>query len=124
MPRQRARCHNPHCGTYTAADVHVQANDDISVGLMKGVVLTLDLIVIFGAGLLGALTMTTSLSWAATIWLAGGCCFFLLYLFEQRIDAAAIVRYQYTCAVCGKVWGDVTDLPPVAMEPEHGVIAA
>ncbi len=124
MPRQRARCRNPDCGTYVIHDQQVQVNDTTLTGFCKGVVLTLNFVVLFGALGLGSLALTTSFKWAVYIWVAGGVSLLALYALERRLDAFATIRYQYSCALCGKVWGDISELPATLSDLDHDILAA
>ncbi|SRR5579884_2032255 len=117
MARQRVRCRNPQCGTYSVAHREAQADDMTLAGPLKGIVVALSFAVFCIAGILGLLAMTSSLSWAVCSWGAGGLIISLLVGAGRRLDAATIVRYRYTCALCGKVWGDMpadeTEIDPV-----------
>jgi hypothetical protein len=125
MARQRARCRNPECGTFGISNHEAQANDMTSAGLYKGIIVALSLFVFCVAGALGLLAVAASFFWAACSWIAGGFLLYVLAKAGRHLDAATIVQYHYTCALCGKVWGDMPeDTEDADLLPEREVVAA
>jgi len=120
MARQRARCRNPECGTLSVGHHEAHANDMTPAGLSKGIVITLNFVVLCVAGSLGLFAVASSLFWATSSWIAGGLLLAGLAKASRQLDAATVVQYHYTCALCGKVWGDIpTDEEEIDLLPER-----
>ena len=125
MARQRTRCRNPECGTFGIGNHETQANDMTPAGLYKGIVIALSFVVLCVAGTLGLLAMTSSLFWAASCWSAGGLLLYALAKAGRRLDAATVVQYHYTCALCGRIWGDIpSEEEDTDLLPEREAVAA
>jgi hypothetical protein len=125
VARQRVRCRNPECGTFDISNHEAQANDMTPAGLYKGIIIALNFIVLCVTGSLGLLAVSSSLFWAAGSWTAGGLLLYAMAKVSRRLDAVTVVQYHYACALCGKVWGDVSmDEAEGELLPEREAVAA
>jgi hypothetical protein len=124
MARQRARCRNPECGTYDISNHETQVNDATPAGLLKGFIIARNFVVLCIAGSLGMLAVSSSFFWAACIWVVGGMLLYALAKAGRQLDAATVAQYHYTCALCGKTWGDIqADEDEVDLLSDHESVA-